>query len=124
MSLRTVELTLDRPRHLQFTLSALRDCCRRLGGVSFLVLLQRLEQLDFEALIQALHCGLRHEDKKLDLADVERLAQTYIDREGAITGLLQAVSEAIELSGMIRRRSATEEDNGRGEAPMPGSLTP
>ena len=47
-----------------------------------------------------------------------RLAQTYMDREGSITGLLQAVSEAIQLSGLIRRRA---EENGQGEAPSPGT---
>ena len=122
MSLRTVEIELDRPRHIQFTLSAMRDCCRRLGGITFLVLLQRLEQLDLEAIVQSLHCGLRHEDKKLDVNDVERLVQDYMDREGAITDVLKAISEAIELSGLIRRRQESENGAGAlGEARSPAT---
>ena len=113
MSLNTVDVQLDRTRQLLFRIQDLRDLCRRLGGLTMIQLLERLAAMDLDTIMVALQMGLRHEDKRLTPDRVGELVQQHIDRGGTMADILNALNEAIEASGVIRRRT---EDGQPGES--------
>ena len=106
------DIDLDRPRKLCFRIQDLRELCRRLGGISIVGLLEKLGALDLDAVHVAVMVGLRQEDRRLTAEKVDDLIQGYVDKHGSLVGLLTALNDAIERSGVVRRR---EEDSPPGE---------
>lgn len=101
-----VEITLDKPRKLRFQVVETRDACRRLGNLSFMALLARLNEADLESLSVMLWKGLGWEDKRLTLDAVDALVQKHIDGGGTLGDLLGYITEGLAVSGLIRRRGA------------------
>ena len=113
MSLDYVEIDFGgQTRHLRYRIRDLRDLCQAMGNITMLELLGRLAGLDPNAVITCVRYGLLHEDKRLTVTQVEDLLQAHKDKHGDISRVLAAVNEALELSGIIRRR----EDGAGGEA--------
>lgn len=109
-----VELDLDRPRKLRYRIPDLRDACRRLGGLTISALLDRLGQLDLDAVLIVVWAGLRHEDKRLTPERVEELVQDQVDKGVSVAALVLQLTEALNLSGIIgRRRDEGDEGNVR-----------
>lgn len=122
MSLNYAEIDLDKPRKLLFRIQDLRDLCLRVGrasggpAVAMLDLLDKLGKMDLDTVLTALFMGLRHEDKRLTPEKVTDLVQTFVDTQGSMADLLNALNEAIEKSGVIRRREGSNE-LGESESP-------
>lgn len=114
MSLNYADIDLDRARKLRFSIQDLRDLCRRLGGISIVALLEKLGALDLDAVHVAVMVGLRHDDRRLTPEKVDDMVQGYVDKHGSLIGLLAALNDAIERSGVVRRR----------EEPPPGEGDP
>ena len=113
MSLDYVEVDFGgQPRHLRYRIRDLRDLCQAMGNVTMLELLGRLAGLDPNALITCVRYGLLHENRRLTVMQVEDLLQAHMDKHRDLSRVLTAVNEALELSGIIRRR----EDGPAGEA--------
>lgn len=79
-------------------------------------LLDKLGKMDLDTVLTALFMGLRHEDKRLTPEKVTDLVQTFVDTQGSMADLLNALNEAIEKSGVIRRREGSNE-LGESESP-------
>ena len=99
--MRTIDITLDKPRRLRFDMRALRaletDVRRELG----LPLQEAMVRwFSVTARLLVLH-GLRHEDPKLTLERVEGAIQNYIDGGGDVARLYEAASRALRLSGVL-----------------------
>ena len=110
MSLDYVEVDFGGQTHrLRYRIRALRDLCQAMGNMTMLELLGRLAGLDPNALITCVRYGLLHEDKRLTIPQVEDLLQAHKDRHGDISRVLTAVNEALELSGIVRRREEAPE---------------
>lgn len=106
--MRTIDITLDKPRRLRFDMKALRaletDVRRELG----LPLQEAMVRwFSVTARLLVLH-GLRHEDPKLTLERVEGAIQNYIDAGGDVTLVYEAASRALRLSGVFGAKSQQE----------------
>ena len=108
-----VEITLDKPRTLKYRWPDLRDLSRRLNGASLSQLFTRLGEADPDAVSMALMVGLRHQDGKLTLDKVDELIQGFFDGGGKVADLLNAITEAIQSSGVVRAVGGGEENAAR-----------
>jgi hypothetical protein len=94
-------IRLDRDRRLKYRVSDLRELCRRLGNIGIKQLLEKLGDMDLEALIHTLHVGLRWEEPKMRIDRAEELLQIAIDKDGSLKQVMQAVIEGLVASGVI-----------------------
>lgn len=96
MSGRSVLVSLDKERHLRFSVNALSDLEQILGtglGAAFGA------GLVFTTIRAALWAGLRHEDADLTVLGVGDLIQDHLDRGGDFNALGIAVKDALALAG-------------------------
>lgn len=108
-----VEIELDRPRKIRFSIPDLRDLQRRLNGLSLVQIVRRLQDLDLDVLVPALWAGLRREDPKLRPDDVEQLIQAHIDGGGNLGQIIGPLSDAFVAGAGLERKSA---EDGEGKA--------
>lgn len=106
--MRSIEITLDRPRQLRFNMRALRalelDVRRELG----LPLQEAMGRwFSVTARLLVLH-GLKHEDPKLTLDRAEGLLQNVIDRGGDVSDIYVAAARALRLSGVLGSEAQAE----------------
>ena len=110
MSLDYVEVDFGgQPRRMRYRIRDLRDLCQAMGNITMLELLGRLAGLDPHALITCVRYGLLHEDRRLTVAQVEDLLQAHAEKHQDLSRVLIAVNEALEKSGIIRRREDAPE---------------
>ena len=113
MSMDYVEIEFDRPRKLRFGFRDLRDLENRLGGVPFERVLDNRRALHLGTLIQALAVGLRSDDPRVTPARVEEMVSTYLGTGKPMTAILEALSEALMLSGIVGRPGEAADGDGR-----------
>lgn len=121
-----LEVDLDKVRKLRFTVVAIRDAGRRLGAngvpASLGDLLARLGVADVDALHVLLWYGLRHEDRRLALEDIERIVQDQVDRGRSVPKLCNLVAEGLAASGIVT--APGDEGNARTPASSAPAATP
>ena len=118
MSLDYVEIDFGgQPKRLRYRIRDLRDLCQAMGNITMLELLARLAGLDPNALITCVRYGLLHEDRRLTVPPVEDLLQAHMDKHGDLSRVLTAVNEALEKSGIIRRREEVAEGEAGADPP-------
>ena len=119
MSREFVEVELDKPRKLRFTMGNLRVLQQRLNGGSLLHIANRIEQIDLEAILQAYWVGLTWEDRKLTVDKVQDILQAKIADGARMGDLIRPLTEAIiEGAGLFR---AGADDDGAPENPQTGA---
>jgi hypothetical protein len=113
MSREFVEVELDRPRKLRFTMGNLRVLQQRLNGGSLLHIANRIEAIDLEAIVQAYWVGLTWEEKKLTVDKVQDILQAKIADGTRMGDLIRPLTEAlIEGAGLQRSDSDNDEPPG------------
>jgi len=126
--MRAIEITLDKPRRLRFTMTTLRELevdVRRELGLPLNEAMGRWYSITARLLV--LH-GLRADDKKLTFDVVEGLLQNHIDAGGDIAKLYDQAARALRLSGVLgadavkaAQADQDKEDAGGAEPPDPPS---
>lgn len=99
--MRSVEITLDKPRHLRFTINALEQLEATLGDMPLRDVIGQLNRAGIRVTRQALWAGLRHEDRKLTPDRVGELMDAFFEAGGDLTDLYRAIDEAIMASGVF-----------------------
>jgi len=100
-----VDLELDKPRRLRFTLSAVKDLETAMGGKPLGGILDELGQLGINAVCVALICGLKHEDPTLTPNLMVKILSDYLERGGTLDTVYGAVKEALDGSGLFRTKN-------------------
>jgi len=118
-----IPVEFDKPRQLFFDLAAIRDLEAALGGQPLgTIVNQQLSNLGINATVNALWAGLKHEDRSLTPNLVTKRLETYLKNGGKLRTLADALSDALEESGIFRAASdepaeEDEEKNAKPERP-------
>lgn len=104
--MRYVAIELDRPRRLRFDINSLAELEDVLGGNLFSVFQQ--DRLGIKFLRAFVWGGLRWEDKSLTMHQAGDLIQDYLERGGTLESLMQTLTKAIELSGLVAAGPGTD----------------
>ena len=105
------EIMLDKPRRVRYRWQDVKELGRRLGGASLQGMLAKLGEADPETISTALLIGLRHEDPKLKVEDLDEIIDAYLRRpDGRLADLLGAINEALQNCGLFRDRSKKAND--------------
>lgn len=97
-----VEVVLDRPRKIKFSMGVIRAAEAALGGFGGPLLLN--------ALCTMLLFGLRGDDPKLTAAKLDTLVDAYLAGGGSLEELSEKVKEALRRSGVSWGKPKGEED--------------
>ena len=103
-----ISIELDKPRQLHFGLSGVRDLERALNGKPLGSIIQDLSLMSIDALVTALHHGLRHEDSGLNPNLILKMLDTYMKAGNSLQPVFGAVSEALEETGVFRTSDDVE----------------
>lgn len=98
----SIAIDFDKPRQLKFDLAAIKDLEAQLGGQPLGTIVQHLSKMGVSTLITALWAGMKHEDRSLTPNLVTKLLETYIKKGKRVKPLMDAVSDAIEESGLFK----------------------
>lgn len=117
MTARSVLVTLDRERHLRFTVNSLADLEQHLGtGLGGLVLSGRVGIQMLRGFVWA---GLKHEDAKLTVVHAGDLLQRYLDQGGDLEQLAGQINEAMALAGFGGPAAKEQAEPAVGDGPRP-----
>lgn len=121
----TVEIDLDRPRTLRFTLGGLRLLQQRLAGATLIEIANRIGQVDAEAIVHALWVGLSADDKRLTVDQAQNLIDRKIASGTRMHELIRPLVDAImDGAGLSPAPSSGNGDGGaEGNAPTGPSAT-
>lgn len=98
----------------KFTIKAARDL-ERLAGCNYQTLLSRGQQI--EAIVMMTCFGLRHADKAMTVDRATDLVDAYVEADGDIVQLFNALQEAMNQSGVYGpKRSKPAKDGDEGSA--------
>lgn len=113
MSLNIVPIELDRPRTLRFDLGSLLTLQTRLGEKSILRIIERIDQVDAEAITVGFWIGLGGDDPKLTPKRTQDLIQAKLAVGENLRGLGILVARAIAMgAGFVQQ----EPEDGEGKA--------
>jgi hypothetical protein len=107
----SVEILLDKPRHLRFDLPAVEDLERAYGDRPLGQLVTDINNLGVTALKLALWAGLKHEDKALTPTLIRKMMTTYLESGRPLSDLAEPLSRAIMASGMFGKSLEEPEGN-------------
>ena len=91
----------DKTGRLRYGVAVLRDLCLALGGLTLVELLTRLAGLDPNASLQSVRYGLLHERPRLTIGQTAELVEAHIQANGDARKLLDAISEALDRTGLV-----------------------
>lgn len=104
--MRTVEITLDKPRKLRYDFNAVADIEEKAKmGIGAIF---SEERIGFSTIRILIWGGLKWQDRHLTLASVGEWIQTYLDAGGDVTELMEKVVEAMELAGILGKQGNAE----------------
>ena len=104
------EIKLDKVRRLRYRWGDIRELSRRLGEgdgkrLTMRGLLTKLEEAEPETITIMVAVGLRAEDDKLTIDQVDEMLDAYFKRDdGTLATLLAAINGAIQGQGALRDR--------------------
>lgn len=103
--MRTVEILLDgdRPRHLRFTIGALRKL-QRASGMPLGPFAAMLSETSIEAYAQAIACGLEHEVPTITVDQAAEMIQMALDAGRPLKMVAEKITEAFIASGLFEDR--------------------
>lgn len=110
-------IDLDRPRTLRFTLGSLRLLQQRLSNMSLMQIANRIEQVDIEAIVQAVWVGLTHEDRKLTLEKAQELIDAKLQNGLRMSDVIRPLVQAIMQGGGLIAAAEGEADQGKASEP-------
>jgi hypothetical protein len=116
--MRDVEIVLDKPRTLRFTIQALLDL-QRASKEPLGLFEVRLAQVSVEHLTWAVWAGLKHVDARLTVERVALLLDKYLENGGTLGDLMLEVNKALFHSGLFAEPPATPSAD-----PLPGTEPP
>ena len=98
--MRDVEIVLDKPRTLRFTLGALRDL-QRVSGQPLHQFVTTMGEVSVEHLLWTIWAGLKHGWPKLTLEQTQPLIEKYLENGGTLPDLMTAVNDAFVQCGLF-----------------------
>ena len=104
------EIKLDKVRRLRYRWGDIRELSRRLGEgdgkrLTMRGLLTKLEEAEPETITIMVAVGLRAEDDKLTIDQVDEMLDAYFKRDdGSLATLLSAINAAVQGQGALRDR--------------------
>lgn len=113
-----VDISLDRPRRLRYTINGIRELERHFGA-SFSTLFTG-QNMGFEQIIMLLTVGLKHGDSdKKPLTDTkvgELVQDKWLENGKDLGELVNVILEAMAVSGIITRdeKKPEEEEQAKG----------
>ncbi len=108
-----VEIELDKPRKLRFTIPALRDLERRRGGEAVSVTEMKARNMSVDALIDLTWAGLKNEDQQITADKVSLLIQKHwIEKGKSFLDLYAEVQKGLKQSGIFSAPGENDEKNG------------
>ena len=112
-----IPVELDKTRHVKYGIAAVRDLESSLGGRPLASVLQDLSLIGINALVVALHHGLKHEDPTLNPNRVVKILEAHIEAGNSLQPIYVAVSKALEATGVFR--TAEDAEAGKSQTPTP-----
>jgi|SRR5215203_1153968 len=106
-----VDVDFDRPRRLFFDLAAIRDLESAMGGQPLGTIVQHLANLGVNAFVYALWAGLKHDERSLTPNLVTKRMEKFLADGGKLSGLADAINDALEESGLFRGASDATDAN-------------
>lgn len=106
--MKTIPITLDRPRNLRFDINAFSDAEQAMGGSIFSVLADEAWALRFGVLRALLWAGLKHEDPALRQERVGALMQAHLEAGGKTTDFVRWINDGIGASGILKATTGEE----------------
>lgn len=123
--LNTVEVELDKIRHLRFDIAALVRLQQRTAEKSTMVVLQRIDQMDIETILTAYWIGLGTEDGTLTLEKVRKLIQAKVESGANLMEMGRLVARSIAMgAGFVETAPGGEtagDDPGKAPTPETGT---
>ena len=114
----STEITLDKPRHLRFTIGSLIALEEKLGAPTAEIVLS-VRQISARSINGLTWAGLRWEDPALTFEETSKLITVYLESElGSMTYLTQTLDVALVKSGIFGRPKS---EGDSGNAPSPTS---
>jgi hypothetical protein len=115
---RDVEIVLDKPRTLRFTLGALRDL-QRVSGQPLHQFVATMGEVSIDHLLWTIWAGLKHAWPKLTVEQTQPLIEKYLENGGTLPELMATVNEAFLQCGLFGAPAGEEPENPPGPAPTP-----
>lgn len=107
-----VDISLDKPRRLRYTINAIRELERHFGK-SFGQIFDP-NQLGFEEITMLLTVGLKYgESEKRALTDIkvgELIQKKWLDNAKELGELTDYIIEAMQVAGIIKKKEEDDED--------------
>ena len=97
-----VEIVLDKPRQIKFSIGVLRRAEAALGGF--------VGPLGLNILCSLLMYGLRADDQKLTLEKLDALLDKYLQDGGSMEEVSEKIQEALKRAGVSWGRKKKLED--------------
>lgn len=107
MALNTVEVLLDQPRHLRFTVKALARL-EELCGQPLAPFATRLGQTSIKGYTWALMTGLEHELPGLTYDQAQELLQMALNQGRTLQTIAERITEAFVASGLFEKTKNAE----------------
>lgn len=121
--LRDVEIVLDKPRNLRFTVQALLDL-QRISKEPLGLFEVRFGQVSIEHLVWAIWAGLRHQFPSITIEEIVPLVEKYLTQGGTVTQLALEVNKALFHSGLFDEPKGATEGNAPTPAATPATGSP
>lgn len=120
---RSVLVTLDKERHLRFTINALSDL-EEVLGMGLGEIFTAPGGLGIRTIRAALWSGLKHEDSALTVPRTGDLVQSYLESGGSFLVLGDAIRQALKLAGLAGPESAEVSEASAPFVSVTGSTAP
>ena len=102
-------------RQLRYDVNAVADIEAVMGGQSLIATMGNPGSLGMLAIRALLWGGLKHSERGLTLQRVGVMIQEYLDKGGALNGLMGKISDAIVAAGVLKVTDDESEDLPEGE---------
>lgn len=100
--MKMIQIHLDRPRHLRFSINALADLEEATGQSVLLAMSEK--NLGFRSLRALLWAGLRHEENGISIERAGDLLQKFMENGGELSTVMEKVALAVQACGLFGRQ--------------------
>lgn len=106
-----VSITLDKTRELKFDIRACRELESHLGK-PLGAIIGDISNFGVNAIVTSLYFGLKHGDKALNIALVEKMFSAYVAARRPMSAITRKLNDALDETGLFQREETVEDDEG------------
>lgn len=118
-----VDISLDKPRRVRFTINAIRELERHFGSSFGNILSGGQSGMGFEEIVQMLTVGLKYgETEKRALTDTkvgDLLQKKWLDNDRELAEVVEVLMEAMQVAGIIAKKDDEDEDGSESDPDEP-----